>query len=557
MIGPPSIDRQSGGQAMNETVYPFEQAARPVDEIARSRRAWLILLGVAALVMIALFARIMSFELQRDEQFYVAASVLFAPETLYREINFSHLPNLPILLHMVYAATGTEHYLLAGRVVIALAWLASLAALWLFGRRSGLGSLETALLMALLAFNPVLLDAAGMAVTNNFIATPFLLFGLLAFLRGLEGDRPAPGPMVLAGLLLALGAGFKANYALMLVPVGVAVLLMPAGASVSERLRGGLLPLAIGGIIGALPTLWFLAQDPEGFIARCVSFHRGPQIGYWLDHAAASDPKAIGARDKLLMAHRIWLSGTTMLLPLLIVVLLAAAAWLRPREGRGGLARLGAAPILLMGSIVVINALASFLPTPSFPQYHSTAFAFAILLIGLMLRALGGEGRAAARPAVVGALALALLSGGLMLLPSLARLPNPASWTGVAVHEDARGMARAIRAAGPVATLLPIYPLEAGLPVYPHLALGQFIYRASDYIRPGDRRHFANLASPESIGDLLAAEPPSAILAGVQDRLEEPLVAFGRAHGYAGAPVALRRAEENDAPLLMVRQAGR
>lgn len=543
---------------MNEAVYPFEQTARPADAAARSRRAWLVLLGVAALVMIALFARIMSFELQRDEQFYVAASVLFSPETLYGEINFSHLPNLPILLHMVYAATGTDHYLLAGRVVITLAWLASLAALWLFGRRSGLGSVETALLMALLAFNPVLLDAAGMAVTNNFIATPFLLFGLLAFLRGVEGGRPARGPMLLAGFLLALGAGFKANYALMLLPIGIAVLLMPAGASLTERLRGGLLPLAVGGVIGALPTLWFLAQDPEGFIARCVNFHRGPQIRYWLDHAVAGDPKAIGARDKLLMAHRIWLSGTTMLLPLLIVALAAIAAW-RPHrgEGRGGLARLGTGPILLIGAIVLITALGSFLPTPSFPQYHSTAFVFAILLIGLMLRAIGGDGRAAARPTVVGALALALLAGGPMLLPSLARLPKPASWTGMAVHEDARTMAREVRTAGPVATLLPIYPLEAGLPVYPHLALGQFIYRASDYIQPGDRRHFVNLTSPQSIGDLLAAAPPSAILVGMQDRLEEPLVAFGRAHGYARVPVTLRRAEENDAPLLMVRQAGR
>jgi len=127
----------------------------------------------------------------------------------------------------------------------------------------------------------------------------------------------------------------------------------------------------------------------------------------------------------------------------------------------------------------------------------------------------------------------------------------------VVVHEDARKLADSIArggAAGPVATLLPIYPLEGGRAVYPHLALDQFVYRASDYIPADQRRYFHNLAAPGTIGAILAANPPSAILLGSQDRLEEPLVRFARVNGYVAQAVQLRHAEEGSAPLLLVRR---
>lgn len=355
---------------------------------AFSRRTKVVLMAIAALIFLALFARIMTFEMQRDEQFYVSASVLFSVHSLYEQINFSHLPNLPMLLRAFYTVTGTEHYLLGGRLIIFAAWLGSLAALWVFGRRYRLGLAATALLVTLLVCNPILLDAAGMAVTTNFIATPFLLFGVLAFLRGVEGRAPKPYAIFLAGVLLSLGAGFKANYALMLVPIGIAALLMPQGVSFASRLRKGLVPLVLGGVIGGLPTLYFLAQDPAAFLAHVVGLHRGPQIAYWMAHPDIHDPKVMSLRDKLLMAHQIWLGGATMLLPLLIVTLAAIAAYFSPAKGLAWLGRFFTGPIILMASIVLIAVAVSMLPTPSFPQYHSTPFVFAILLIGLMLHAL-------------------------------------------------------------------------------------------------------------------------------------------------------------------------
>jgi hypothetical protein len=513
------------------------------------------LVGVAALAILALFARLMTFELQRDEQFYISASVLFSPQSLYQQLNFSHLPNLPILLHGVFSVTGVDHYLLGGRLVIFATWLGSLAALWQFGRHYRLGIAVTALLMALLLFNPILLDAAGMAVTNNFIATPFLLFGLLAFLRGMEGDAPRPSLLLLAGLLLALGAGFKANYILMLVPVGLATLLMPAGAGLTSRLRNGLLPLVAGGLVGGLPTLYFFAQDPAGFIAHCFRFHRGPQIAYWLAHADVHDPKIMSLRDKLLMAHQVWLSGTTMLLPVMIAMLIAVAALSGPSRGFASLDRFRTGPIILLASIVLINAAGSFLPTPSFPQYHSTAFVFVILLIGLLFNALEPPVQGRTRPVMLAGLALATIAGGPILLLSLAKLPNPGNWTGLVVHEDARHLRTSIAragASGPVATLLPVHALEGGFDVYPQLALGQFVYRASDYIPSDERRHFANLVSPATIGNLMAQDRPAAILLGEGSDLEGPLLHFALENGYRPERVKLRRSEDSDAPLLLV-----
>lgn len=532
---------------------PRVAAPRAVQAISRSTR--LLLTGAAALALLALFARIMAFELQRDEQFYVSAGVLFSADGLYQQLNFSHLPNLPILLRALYSATSMEHYLLGGRILIFAAWIASLAALSHFAKHYRLGAGAASLLAALMLFNPVLLDAAGMAVTNNFIATPFILFGILAFLRGVEGSTPKSRTLFSAGLLLSLGAGFKANYLLVLPPVGIAALLMPSGASLGTRVRGSLMPLVVGGLIGGLPTFYFVAQDPPGFLAHCLSFHRGPQIAYWQAHPNIHDPKVMGIRDKLLMAHQIWLSGATILLPLLIAVLAATAAYSSPAKGLAWLNRFRTGPIMLMAAIVMISVAASLLPTPSFPQYHSMAFPFAILLIGLMLHALDQPRQTRARPVIAAGLALATIAGGPILFLSLPRLVVPGSWTGIVVHEDAAKLRASVEragAAGPMATLFPVYALEGGLPVYPQLALGQFVYRASDHIPAGERRHFRNLVSPGTIGAMLAGERPSAILVGEPGPLEDPLMQFGRDNGYAIEKVELRRSEDSAAPLLMV-----
>jgi hypothetical protein len=84
---------------------------------------------------------------------------------------------------------------------------------------------------------------------------------------------------------------------------------------------------------------------------------------------------------------------------------------------------------------------------------------------------------------------------------------------------------------GRVATLAPIYPLEAELPVYPEFATGQFVYRIAQYTDADLARHYT-MTSPTEIEALFRDDPPAAILVGFEPELEAPMVRFAEENGY-------------------------
>lgn len=518
---------------------------------------WRWLIPIAALICaLAVFARIMNYPMQHDEQFYVPAGILFSFEGLYSGLGFSHFPNLPILLSLVYGVSGTDQYVLTGRLLIALAWLGAAIALFMLGRGQGRGSIVAMTMIALLIFNPALLDATGMAVTNNFIAVPFALAALVAFLKAVDRPEPSAKLALLSGLLLALAAGFKANYVVIIPPFVIAALLVPRNIGIGRRIVRLVLPLFVGGVIGGLPVLYFLLSDPSGFIAHAYSFHRGPQLSFWAAYGDPSDPKVIGLRDKLLLAYQIWFAGTSMI----TFVLLAYLGVLRAGQLRAGERRdiEGVWPILMVAAVAVGAALAGFVPTPSFPQYYTAPIPFAIALVGLLYGGLNDARKAIARPLLICAIGLSVVVGGPMLAAGLPGLLAPAEWTGPRVHRDAVRIARLTRetsgANGPVATLAPVHALVGGLDIYPHFAMGPFVYRAAQWIPADELRHYDHLASPPTMAPLLRRIPPAAIITGFEGPLDEPFVAFARANGYRGYHMPIAEGEGADVVHIFVRR---
>lgn len=535
---------QAHAQVASSDGHERTEAYRP----KRAGLIWFVMLIFVA----GLFARIMTYPLQHDEQFYVPAAILFSFDRLYRDFGFSHLPNLPFLLSGVFAVAG-GYYVLVGRLVIFLSWLLAIGALVLIGRRHARSDMVAVVLVALLVANPALLDATGMAVTNNFIATPFALFGLLAFIEATTGPAPSRGLAALAGFLLAVAIGFKANYAILLPPVAIAAILVPPSLPMRARLMRIALPLLAGGIVGGAPTLYFLAQDPSGFIAHVVRFHRGPQLGYWGTNPDPLDPKAIGLSAKALMAQRSWFSATN------LIMLLALAFYAALGLRRGKLRAFDWAlhwPIPLLASIAALAALVSFLPTPAFPQYFTIAIPFALMLIAFLHGSLDAGERSVAQPFLIAALALAALIGTPILLSTAPRIAQVARWTGFQVHRDAVRMAKIARAEdqrGSMATLSPIYALEGKLKIYPALAMGPFVYRASAWIPLEDRRHYTSLTSPATVGSMLENTPPSAILTGQEGALDAPLSAFAAAHGYIAHSIRIGRGGTDREMMLFTR----
>jgi hypothetical protein len=114
----------------------------------------------------------------------------------------------------------------------------------------------------------------------------------------------------------------------------------------------------------------------------------------------------------------------------------------------------------------------------------------------------------------------------------------PDQWTSTLVRRDALRIRNQIRLEDrnlPVATLRPVYPIEAGLGIYPELAGGLFVYRVADWLTPEQREHY-HTTSPHVVERLLNERPPGAILVGFYPDYpglpETPLIEYAESHEY-------------------------
>src|SRR5438067_4314153 len=115
----------------------------------------------------------------------------------------------------------------------------------------------------------------------------------------------------------------------------------------------------------------------------------------------------------------------------------------------------------------------------------------------------------------------------------VAKIARVKEWVPLQCHalgEELR--ARTRTGQGKVLTFAPIYPLEAGLEIYPEFATGPFAIRLAHLVAP-ERRRKMHLVSRDDLPDFLRADLPAAILLGFETAdIEQPLREFARANGY-------------------------
>ncbi|MCD2317010.1 hypothetical protein LQ954_12715 [Sphingomonas sp. IC-11] len=523
---------------------PIIVAESPRPSVSEQRVRFItVMIACGALLLV--IARVLTFPLKRDEQFYIMGGVLFSPG-MYENFGFSHLPNLPLLFSIVFDALGTTHYVLVARLIIAVGWIAATLAAWRIGRDIAGSTSAAAIIMAALLFNPVFLDQTGMAATNNFLPVPLILWGLWAFVRSVdEGGQPKLA--FLTGLLLATAAGMKANYAVVIAPMGAAALLMPAQLPWRQRLVRFALPMAVGAIIGLLPTLYFLAQDPASFFVHTVSFHRGPQLGFWSQISREAAP-AITPRAKFIVASGVWLGGASLVL---IAVLIYSAVQARLLRSRDGI-------LATLLAMLFLAAAISFVPTPAFSQYYTLPIPFLLMVFAVTVRRMSVAERALAAPVFWSAAGAITLAGIPVTLPSLLDGVRPQRWTGIAVHREAEKIAALVQGPGPIATAGPLHVAEGGGSVYPQLALGPFVLRAMEFVPANERAYFRHPESRAAMDEVFRQARPAAVLTGFDATLDPGLAAFAIKAGYRAVALPPRRSgrEDRDGSVLYVRPGG-
>jgi hypothetical protein len=479
--------------------------------------ATLVLLGAG------LVGTILSAPLRHDEQLFVSMGLVFGEGGLYRDFGYNHLPNLPILLKSVTLATLGASPTLVFRWVIVAAWAATV---WVLARLTWrlTGSMSlTCLICLLLVTNSLLGGEAGTLVSNNFLPIPFALAGLGIFIVETGSSTPRFWRLTFAGFFLAVAAGLKANYMVVVAPFAAAAFLLPPTMPFQKRLLRVALPLTIGGIVGALPSLWAAASDPAVFIDHVFGYHRGPHLAWAL---RSHEPLIISLRDRLVLALSLWGSGSTLLA---FVAIGAVASQLSLRSWRPD------GRTWLVVALVAAGVIVAFIPRPSFSQYFVPPVPFALVLLVLLAAAQTGPERRALRPLFISVAMLAVAFDGPRLVSRLPALARPSEWTGTIVHAISQEVVAAAQG-GPVATLSPIYVLDAGGRIYPELAGGPFIYRAADLIDT-EHRGLWRLTSPRTLAARLDALPPKAILVGNEGSLDDAFRAYATSRQFRRVPL--------------------
>ena len=504
-----------------------------------------MIVTLAVGLAMAIFVRIMNYEMRRDEQLYAPPAVLLSEQILYEDFFYNHVPGTAWLFHAAYGATSGDQLLFSSRMVVFMGWLLLASAVaWITWRLTRSRPLVLFATLSVIA-NDVMLGVVGMTATNNFLPSPFAFLGLGLFVLGVKGEgvrrtttkkSPDRGPhaltIALAGLCLSIAASLKVSAGAFIVPIALAAFLMPGGLGFSERIKKVVAPLAAGGVIGGAPLLMTLARAPDTFFAHVFGFHTGPHVAYWAAQSGAGgESVAMSFGAKAMLAFAVWFSGTNLILLFLVMVFLAmiAAQAIDVRK-----AMFGDHATLLVIFIFVFVTLLSFAPTPSFPQYFAPPIAILPLLLALLyVRFDEGTKLAMNMVLAMGAL-MTLVLAAPRLVQHAPKMATPHKWTVNKVHKAGDSIAAIMKeegVEGKVATLLPIYPLEGGLPVYPEFATGQFAYRLADITEPSLLQHFRT-TSPTKVDALFAADPPAALLVGFEPALEAPFVRFAEGNGY-------------------------
>lgn len=505
------------------------------EDIAETRTGlWTILLVTVLFACVA--ARVLTFDLRADEQLYIAPAALLGEGGLYTDFFYNHVPLSALYYRLAYVILGGEHLVLSARMAMVLAWAITAAAVWAVSLAISRSRQVALFCYVALAANVFLMTVPGMTATNNFLQVGPAYAALGLFSLAVLDQRARVRRAFLSGFALSIAVGLKVSAAYLVPPLAIAAFLLPCGLGLGPRLRSVTLPVALGGLIGALPLFFYLIAYPDIFLAHVVSYHTGPHVAWWEAMRHTEPNLAFGLGGKLRLAFEIWVQSTNLLILAAIGILATLAFGSNARSSGRALSL-----CIAVAAMTGFTAVLSFLPTPSFPQYFILPLTGMLLLPALLWRALSAERRVLAVPPLGALLVLMVLLALPRLMEPAAKLAFGAPTTPERVEAAAEQIRTAIERAGtegPVATLAPLYVLEAGLPVYPALATGPFAYRVVPMADPNLLAHYV-VAGPDQVAGLLDSDKPAAILTGFDVDLEEPLVEWAQANGYGPDPAVI------------------
>jgi 4-amino-4-deoxy-L-arabinose transferase-like glycosyltransferase len=498
----------------------------------------LVILGLLAIALVLGLSRILRASYDRDEDQFIASARLLADHSLlpYKDYPYFHTPYLTLLYALVLPWAGHYNLLAARAVSLLCAWAAILVLVIVtrdvFRRHpSGTRALAIAGVVLLLLPNPLFADANQRA-WNHSVPVLFTLLGFAACCFGSRRRHPAWW-IFAAGLGLGVAVGARSSFLTALPAFLIALAFFPPAEKARWRL---FLAFCLGTVVALIPVLIFLLASPARFFFGNLDYPRLNTL-YRIDFPSVFGPMTLP--EKL---GYVWTSVIAQPANLLLfLAFLTAVSILMYRLRRRRAPRFDVALVLLIPPFMGIG---SFLPTPSWYQYYYAPVPFLVMAIAFGLAYLTRWGRSRATWFLVAFSEVVILANlaGLEDYRRMSFLLHPEAWRPLQFHSVGAEVRAALgdessTAHRRVLTLGPLFPLEAGLDIYPAFATGPFAWRTARYL-DAERRASLGVVSSEELDPYLADSPPDGILVGIHPNLEEPFIRYAERHGYRAVDIA-------------------
>ena len=505
----------------------------PGASFARDARVFLI---VCALVLPFVLQLAMTQSFSHDENQHIAAGALVAREGLlpYRDFPHFHTPYLAFVYALLFQ--GADHLLLVARLftvacATAMVGLLGSVAFALFRERGSILAWSVCAGAVLLFISAgVFGETTGRAWNHE----PGLLFALLAFIAHTAGiGRRWDRWFIASGVLLGISIGLRITFAPLAAPFGIALMLH---ISQGGKLRA-LLHFAAGLFVGMLGLVCIFIAAPEQAFFGNFGFP-GINIIY---RTAAGNADVMTLASKL---RYIWKAIVVREFALVVASLLPM---LVARLACGRRVNFQTGFVILCLPFVLLGCLA---PSPLSPQYFYPLVPFLLLAALHGLVAIPAGTVWFRRVLVAGAIcALVSVAVGRFAFIHLTDLWRLDAWTPIRLHRRAVELRAHLRS-GRVLTLAPYFPLEAGLSIYRPFANGPFAWRVAPLIEPGKAARLG-IITPAALEACLDADPPDAIVLGVERGHEAEFRRYADKHGY----VAITAFERGEILLLVAKDA--
>jgi len=484
--------------------------------ISRSRVGWCI---AFLMLMLLILAGSMTKPVSRDEQMYCTAGALLSQgHLLYRDFPYpSQLPYHPALLAIVYRLTGTQWYLLVGRLLSVMAQMITLIAMvWLYGhvfktdRRAGIAIGLIA--CGWVVFNPLVDYAFGHA-WNHDIVVMCIMLALALATPALQRDSHQKWWIVVSiAALLTFATWMRITTVLI---YGAFALTLGLHAWRFQRMARFCFCWSITTLVVSLWPLSVVIRSARAFILNLIEIPR--LYGQWLHDIGRYHPKGTLTQTCLTQPG----------MALLLFSVLVLWAWMLKAKGKNH----GRANATLVLVIPILLTVIAFIPPTMWIQYWAVPVPFLVAGLAWPLSLLWSTFSSQRKGIMAGFIGMTLIL--VTLTPSpllrLTLLSSPRTWPSVHLHRTAQRLAQNVPSPRLMLTLTPLWALEGGGLIYPELAAGSITYRVADQLSP-EKRIRAHTIGPESLAPLVGQRPPSAILIDCEDPhfrfLEDPLEAL-------------------------------